>query len=246
MRLWRAWIVALAAIAGSLGTAASARDPSVLHARPTAAAPLTLPPGLSRLTDRSLAYSPPRAGGPRPLIVLLHGAGGNANQFIRHFTTQADRRGVVLLAVQSTGASWRLRPGSTGETAREQDPQTIDAALSALFSKAPIDPKRVIVAGFSDGASYALWLGRANAQLFRGVLALSPGFLVTPPDLDARQRIFIAHGRRDRVIPFNYVRNDITSQLERDGYRPKTRWFEGGHVIDDRALDEGLDYLLAK
>ena len=73
MRLWRAWIVAFAAIAGSLGTAASARDPSVLHARPTAAAPLTLPPGLSRLTDRSLAYSPPRAGGPRPLVVLLHG-----------------------------------------------------------------------------------------------------------------------------------------------------------------------------
>jgi predicted esterase len=224
-----------------------ALGPACAHAREPLLAPaaLALPTGVSRLTDHALVYVPASTRGPAPLILLLHGAGGNAATFAERFTAQADKRGAVLLAVQSANASWALRPGDDAR-ATGSDPANIDAAFTALFAKAPVDPKRIIVAGFSDGASYALWLGRANARLFHGVLALSAGFVIEPPDVDSRQRIFIAHGRRDKVIPFTYVRNTIVPQLERAGFRPKTSWFVGGHVIDEAALNEGLDYLLAK
>jgi poly(3-hydroxybutyrate) depolymerase len=43
-----------------------------------------------------------------------------------------------------------------------------------------VDPQRICVSGFSDGASYALSLGLANGDLFTHVAAFSPGFMRPP------------------------------------------------------------------
>ena len=98
--------------------------------------------------------------------------------------------------------------------------------------------------GFSDGASYALSLGLANPQLFRCIIALSPGYLWIPPRVDRSQRVFIAHGRRDEILPFSNVTGNIMPDLERVGLRPRARWFDGGHTVDQAVVDEALDFAL--
>ena len=85
----------IAALLLGAGQAASA---SAQTAQPAAAQGLGS--GISRLTDAALAYRPPHVTEPSAVIILLHGAGGRADHFLREFTRFADERGVLLLALQ--------------------------------------------------------------------------------------------------------------------------------------------------
>ena len=56
----------------------------------------------------------------------------------------------------------------------------MDQAVHHVFERYSIDPGRIGLAGFSDGASYALSLGVANGDLFTHIMAFSPGFMRPP------------------------------------------------------------------
>jgi phospholipase/carboxylesterase len=201
-----------------------------------------LSPGINRLTKAALVYRPAQLTGPSAVIILLHGAGGRADHFLKEFTRFADERGVLLLALQSDAGSWPRRPQ---EVSRGPDAANFDKALAALTERAPVDSARVVLLGFSDGASHALSFGLARPKTFRAILAMSPGYAFAPRRPDPTQPIFIAHGRRDTVLPADNVREMIKG-LEGTGYRPEVRWFNGGHRIDPDLLNAGLDFALGK
>ena len=94
--------------------------------------------------------------------------------------------------------------------------------------------------GFSDGASYALSLGLANPQLFRWVIALSPGFAVFPKSVALGQKLFIAHGTRDSRLDFARTRDGIVKPLRDAGMDVAFRQFDGDHVIVPSIAGEAL------
>lgn len=247
-------ILSLALLLATAAPAIAAVSP-VLAARPSASAP-GLPSGRTTLPHGALAYVPAStAKGPLPLVVLLHGAGGRAEQFLERFVADADRDGLMLLALQSKGATWDLIPrrdGRGGPLSMKSGPvprygadvARIDMVLGELYARARIDPRRSVLLGFSDGASYALSLGLANPHLFASIIALSPGFVTIPAMVAPSQRIFIAHGRRDQVLPFHVAQKDIAGLLKSNGLKPEFRPFDGDHRIDDGALADGLAYAL--
>jgi predicted esterase len=202
--------------------------------------------GVSRLNPKAFAYRPRTVLGPAPLIVLVHPAGGNAREFLREFTRTANRRGAILLALQASGRTWTLKPDGRGGADFGPDPAALDEALGALFAQTAIDPQHVAILGFSDGASYALSVGLANAKLFRSVIALSPGTVWLPPVVDPSQRISIAHGTKDEILPFDNARRTIVPGLERAGFRPQVLWFKGEHEIDERSVEQALDHALGR
>ncbi len=183
---------------GATGSAARGR----LAARPGAIPrPRGAAPGLSRLEqdgarDELLlvpdGLDPAR---PAPLLVMLHGAGGEAAHAMALVRDVAAARGVVVLAPASRGPTWDVIRGGYGP-----DVAALDRALAGLFERLAIDPARIAVGGFSDGGSYALCLGLANGDLFVDVLAFSPGF-AAPAVVTGRPRIFISHGDRDEAAP---------------------------------------------
>ena len=218
----------------------------VLKARP-ANVPMTLQQGATPLGDGAFAYRPASVpDGPRPLLVLLRGALGTARDPINYFRKLADKNGWLLLAPEAADRSWRIRQGRDGGADFGRDPPRIDAALSKMFAKAMVDPKRVVLLGFSDGASYGLSLGTANPRLFRSIIALSPGYAFVPRRVDPAQRIFIAHGTGDEILPAANVRNHILPDLQSAGLKPRMRWFNGGHTIDRAALEEALSFTLGE
>ena len=242
-----------ATVAGTIAVsaAASAGPPMtgpaapLLKARPSAVG-TTLASGETVLANGATAYRPPTAAtGPLPLIVLLHGAGGYPPDFLQSMEPLADRLGVILIAPHSSGRTWDLienmRMGE--EPWHGADARRLDQSLADLFKHIAVDPSHVVLLGFSDGASYALSLGLANPRLFTAVVALSPGLYVPAWHIGRGQRIFIAHGRNDHVLPFAATK-EIADTLIAQGANLRFQQFEGDHQIDGRVLVEGLGWSL--
>jgi len=104
----------------------------------------------------------------------------------------------------------------------------------------------VILFGFSDGASYALSLGLANPQIFRGIVAIAPGFHLEPAAINPKQRLFIAHSPQDPILSFERTRDGIVGSLRRAGFDVRFRPFDGGHRIDRPILAEGVAFVLGR
>lgn len=177
---------------------------------------------------------------PAPLIVMLHGAGGDAHDVLPVLQGLADALDIVLLMPESRSHTWDLLGREYGP-----DVQFIDRALDALFSRVRIDPARVALAGFSDGASYALSLGLANGDLFTHVLAFSPGFVVVDEQV-GRPHIFIAHGRDDRVLPVDACSRSVVPRLEKAGYEVRYHEFDGGHAVPEFIAGEAADWFVSE
>ena len=172
-------------------------------------------------------YVPRRAGSPAPLVLLLHGAGEDARDGLALLRGQADAAGLILLSLSSRGSTWDL---IAGRGRYGPDVTAIDRALEQTFSLCAVDPARVAVGGYSDGASYALSLGLANGDLFTHVLAFSPGFM-EPAARSGSPKIFVSHGTLDRWLPIDSCSRRIVPQLERAGYEVRYREFDSPHVV---------------
>jgi predicted esterase len=115
----------------------------------------------------------------------------------------------------------------------------IDEALRQVFRMHPVDPARIAVSGFSDGASYARSLGVINGGLFSHVLAFSPGFLI-PTGAEDRPKVFVSHGIHDDVLPIGPCSRRIVPALEAAGYDVEYREFDGGHVVPREMVDRAV------
>lgn len=255
-RTWRRRRVLMAGAVLLAGCAVGDRDvrmprdldrSAVLTARP--ATPSSVPRAdpvpsgdrpLGLVTDRDAVLHVPAGltdGRAAPLLVALHGAGGSASGGLALLGPLADERGILVLAPASRGPTWDAVRGRYGP-----DTALLDRALQAVFAAVPVDPGRIAVAGFSDGASYALGLGLANGTLFRRVVAFSPGF-VPPARPQGRPAVFVSHGEADDVLPVGRTSRRIVPALQDDGYDVTYREFAGGHTVPPEIAREGVDWL---
>ena len=210
------------------------------RAAPVADAPVGLQPlGLARDRDGLVyvpaTYRPDRA---LPLVLMLHGAGGNARHGLDPFQVRADEAELILLAPDSRGSTWDVLRGGFGP-----DVQFIDLALRQTFDLYAVDPARVVVEGFSDGASYALSLGLTNGDLFSHVVAFSPGF-AAPGTPSGSPLVYVSHGTDDDVLPIDVCSRRIVPALERAGYAVTYHEFEGGHWVPPDIADEAIAWML--
>ena len=203
-----------------------------IGSRPQQKAPPSGETGLRTIENprgrNGLLYVPEsyRAERPAPLVVMLHGAGGTASHSIDLTRAHAERLGFIVYAPSSAASSWDI----ISDRAYGSDIAAIDAGLGRVFADYAVDAERVAVAGFSDGASYALSIGLSNGKLFTDILAFSPGFMA-PARAEGRPGIFISHGVADRVLPIDLCSRRIAPQLKQAGYAVDYREFAGGHTV---------------
>jgi phospholipase/carboxylesterase len=212
-------------------------------ARPKAAAAHTAP-GLHPLglrNDRdALLYIPQSVEryDKAPLIVSLHGAGRNADRGIDLLRALSDEHGFLLLAPASAAPTWDAIGGFYGP-----DPGFINRSLAKTFEMRNVDPAKIAMAGFSDGASYSLSVGLANGELFTAVFGFSPGFVV-PGERAGKPPVFISHGTEDPVLPIDQCSRRIVPQLQREGYKVTFREFEGKHTLPPDVASAAIRWFL--
>lgn len=214
-----------------------------LSARPSKAygsiAPGLHPLGLRAERD-ALLYVPESAAKfeRAPLVLSLHGATRSAERGIDLLRSLADEHGFLLLAPASIDRTWDVIGSNYGP-----DITFINRSLARAFELRAIDPARVAIAGFSDGASYSLSVGLVNGDFFSAVFGFSPGFVV-PGEFKGKPPIFISHGTIDPILPIDECSRRIVPQLKRLGYRVTFREFEGKHTLPPEVASEAMRWFM--
>jgi len=195
--------------------------------------------GLDPARDAILRVPSAATTAPLPLMMFLHGAGQSAEEMFHYLGSAPDDAGVAVLIPNARGSTWDAISGRFG-----RDVAFLNRALERVFDLVAVDPARLAIGGFSDGASYALSLGLINGDLFPRVVAFSPGFVVDGAP-QGHPRFFVSHGTADRILPIDRCSRVIVSDLRRRGYDVVFREFDGGHEVPDAIAREGMQSVAA-
>lgn len=220
------------------------------HAAPTQ----TVATGLSVQTEPATGrpfglyvptdYTP---GTQWPLAVLLHGNGASGEAMLLDFDTFAQEAGVVIVTPNSRGQTWDRIFGTDGEYG--PDVVHIDAVLKWAFDHIAVDPARVSLGGFSDGATYAVLIGLKNGDLFSRVAGLTPCVDV-PSDRLGMPLVFISHGIHDQVLPIDDCSRFTVPRLRDRGYTVEFVEYDSdqgnGHFITEAVATQAMNFMAGR
>jgi predicted esterase len=181
-------------------------------------------------------YFKPRAKGPRPILMYLHGRGGNPAEDCRKWAKVGTQFGWVVCPsgpgmAESGGHSWSNGAGGAQKT--------IDGAIEALRAKykGRVQRRGNVLIGFSEGAFVAMQVGLKDQRTWTKWLILGAsdnywGSDVTEA-LDAEKRkvrrVYLLTGENDGVAE-NTVR--VGDTLKKNNVRVKVRLVPGmGHEV---------------
>lgn len=197
------------------------------------------PLGLGSNRDGVVQMPSSPASGPLPLLLLLHGATGTGERMLTRVASAADRAGIAVVAPDSRGGTWDAIRDEFGD-----DVTFLHRVLEHVFDRLPVDPTRLAIGGFSDGASYALSLGLANGDLFPRIVAFSPGFVVNVA-VHGKPHVYVSHGTNDQILPIDVCSRQIVPRLRSRGYDVTFREFEGRHELPPDIQTEGFRWMTA-
>ncbi len=208
-----------------------------------------------------LAYAAhvPPGEGPFPALIALHGWGANAHDLFGLAPTIHDGKAVVLcpqgpvrLAVGGGMAGYGWFPMTPGQPPDEEafmvSAEALRRLIDAALERYPIDPARVVLAGFSQGGIMAYELALRDPDRFAGLAALSSWFpepLVNLlPKLPGHEGfpVLVVHGTQDPAISVERAR-EAREALRSYGVALMYREFDMGHEIRPDALRVILRWL---
>lgn len=165
--------------------------------------------------------------GPNPVasIIWLHGLGADGHDFepivpelrlpgslaVRFVFPHAPFRPVSINGNASMRAWYDIAFDATGIHQNEAHIRDSEQSLRALIARERdrgIDSRRIVLAGFSQGAAIALHTGLRYPESLAGIMALSAPLPLAeriPAELhaaNAQVPVFLAHGTQDRVVPY--------------------------------------------
>ena len=199
------------------------------------------------------AHVPP-GGGPHPTIVMLHGWGASAHDLLG-LAPILHGGGALVLSPQGPVA-FEIAQGMLGfgwwpiTQTREIDPRAFDVArqllrefLDEAIKRYPIDRRKLVIIGFSQGGVMGFDLVLSDPGRFAGLVALSSWL---PEQIDAaiptqdEHKNFpalVVHGTQDPMIPVERAQESRQRLLAR-GMNVHYRELEMQHEVSPDALRE--------
>ena len=198
-----------------------------------------------------------------PLLIGMHGMGGNSEGFISHYDKLMDPQ-VIYVAPEGQyplslhiGGQWHRRRWSitdVGKKAWKSSDTMVSDYILRTIKKVSGEYKisDVYIMGFSEGAVYAYTIGLQNPDKIKGVIGFS-GYLMaidddesnlTKQDIETGKdlRLFIAHGIDDAAIDVKTAR-ELKSMFEQQGYDLTYKEFEGHHNVKADVLNEAVAWM---
>jgi phospholipase/carboxylesterase len=196
----------------------------------------------------------PTGAGPHPTILTLHGRGANALDLLGLAPMVCGGKFLMIcpqgpletpIGPEAVGYAWY--PMSMG------GPPDVDAILSSqkklldfldeCVKRYPIDPKKLVLLGFSQGGVMAYSLALAHPKRFAALATLSTWL---PKELVAHMKVsdavqslptLVQHGTQDPMIEVIRARDSV-EQLRELRVPLTYREYDMGHEIRPRSLSD--------
>tara|TARA_B100001094_G_C17930707_1_gene670602 strand:+ start:16 stop:675 length:660 start_codon:yes stop_codon:yes gene_type:complete len=192
-----------------------------------------------------------------PLLILLHGYGSNEADMLG-LGPYFDEREVNCVSVR---APFQLDTGGFAWFDIERLPDKIrfdyDQAMKSLILlnelvrvlKIEFESERVIIAGFSQGATMAMASGFKTPKDYSGIVALSglcsKQMFPADPTLLTGLPVFVSHGIQDEVIPIQQAR-DSKNLLSSLPVALDYFEYEMQHTISSECLSQLQNWIFEK
>ncbi|WP_029268468.1 alpha/beta hydrolase [Flavobacterium sp. KJJ] len=187
-----------------------------------------------------------------PLLLLLHGVGGNEQNLFSFANELPDdflivsARGPLTLGPQSF--AWFQVNFTNGypqinEQQAEAARITILDFIEALKEEHDFDEKQVYLMGFSQGGIMSYSVALTQPEKIKGIAVMSGRLLpeVKPLIADEKRleklKVFISHGKQDAVLHFPFA-TDAVAYLENKGIHPEFHQYNEGHTINKQMFDD--------
>ena len=190
-----------------------------------------------------------------PTLVLLHGRGDSAAGILP-LAYEFERDDLLVISVQAPlelggvmagGYEWyRLQPPKgLNEATLRASLDALAEFLDTVKASYPVDPQRVVLLGFSQGAVMSLGAQALQPESVAGVIALS-GYFPIEVELEAGNLVgrpaFVAHGVHDDIIPVEAGRR-TRDLLERQGVDLTYREYAMAHQVSAEEMGEARAWL---
>jgi predicted esterase len=187
--------------------------------------------------------------GAGPVLLLLHGTGGNERDLVPLARLVAPNAPIVsprgnVLENGMPRFFRRLAEGVFDLADLAERTAQLAQFIRAVGERHDFAPERLVALGFSNGANIAASAMLAEpATLRRGILlrAMVPFQPKTPPDLSESSALLCA-GRSDPIIrPENTER--LAEMMRGAGARVDLRWLDAGHALVQGDVNAASEYL---
>ena len=151
-------------------------------------ASLPLPVGGSFVFSYAVPSPAPEPGDSIPLIIALHFAGGNGNDYLVNLAEPGLRDlGGIIVAPNVLGTVWT----------NFLSENSVMGFIALAIEDWPIDPDRVVVTGYSDGGIGTWYLTDRHPEVFSAGIPMA-----SPPvgSLEQRGPLFVIHGAQDELF----------------------------------------------
>jgi phospholipase/carboxylesterase len=206
-----------------------------------------------------------RGGGHGPLIILLHGFGAPGDDLLalgEVLRGPADTRWIfpegflqLNMGYGDSRAWWLIdmarleadrQEGRIRDLSSEVPPglpqarQALETFLTALPRALPVDFRRTVIGGFSQGAMLTCDFVMRTALPFAGLIQLSGSLLAQQewrPSIAKRTAlpVFVSHGTQDPILPY-VMAERLRDALMAAGLAVQWHPFRGGHEIPEPVL----------
>ncbi len=186
-------------------------------------------------------YAPPIVKGKTyPLVVILHGAGGNGKSTLARWVKRLGQDFIIACPSYPMGAWWSFRAENM-----------VLNLIQHLRSNYPIDANRVLLAGLSNGAVGAYMLGMFYPDYFAGVVPIAGAiserymhFLVNMVNTP----LYSIQGEHDPIFPIKFsqrIQKIMTTMKYPAVFREHAQKTSahGGHFLPENEVPALVDWM---
>ena len=179
--------------------------------------------------------------GPAPLLVDMHGFGGNAEgqKRLTGFDRLADDEGFIVVWPQGMNASWNAGPKCCGHSVADgvDDVGFLRKMIARVGGQQAVDQRRVYITGLSNGSAMSQRFANEASDLVAATASLALYLLVPESDNYEPVPVLEIHGTKDGVVnwgekgAFPGAMKNLKSWATMNQCRgePVESWREGSH-----------------
>lgn len=186
-----------------------------LRARMAASDNTSLPTGVDRRTLATgaatrdyLLLDARRDKAPAPLVIALHGGGGNGKTMVPRWADKARAEGIVVAFPDGVGRDGRMATWNAGGccgqamATKSDDVGFIGALIDELVRSGVADPKRVYVTGMSNGGMLTHKVAIALSGKIAAAAVVAGAMFGDEAAPAGPVPVLIMHGVKDQIVPY--------------------------------------------